>query len=111
MKYAPRLMLGLALATALAPAPAQAQDRSAYTEALLSLSQYLWDRRLSLADWCKSNGFVREARSHYQFIVLNAAAGDPHKAKAQASLRGDWKNKPSETDPEEWSKYRERLHD
>jgi len=104
-------MLGLTLATALAPAPVQAQDRSAYTEALLSLSQYLWDRRLSLADWCKSNGLVREARSHYQFIVLNAASGDPHKAKAQANLRGDWKNKPSETDPEKWSKYREKLHD
>jgi hypothetical protein len=106
-----RVLIGLASAAALAPPRAQAQDRSAYNEALLHLSQYLWDRRLSLADWCKSSGFIREARSHYQFIVLNAAAGDPHKSKAQARLRGDWKGKPSETDPEKWSKYREKLHD
>jgi hypothetical protein len=92
----------------IAPAP---QDRAAYNEALVSWSQYLWDRRLSLADWCKSNGFVREARGHYQFIVQNTQTGDPHKSKAQARLRGDWKNKPSETDPEKWAKYREKLHE
>lgn len=102
--------MGLAVVAVFAPPRAHAQDRSAYNDALLSLSTYLWDRRLSLADWCKSNGFVREARSHYQFIVLNAASGDPHKSKAQAKLRGDWKSKPSETDPEKWAKYREKLH-
>src|SRR5262245_19371018 len=102
----PLFALLVAIATGFAP-----QDRSAYNDALLSLSTYLWDRRLSLADWCKSNGFVREARSHYQFIVLNAASGDPHRSKAQARLKGDWKSKPSETDPEKWKAYREKLHD
>src|SRR5688572_5292397 len=106
-----RLLLGLAVVAVLAPPRAHAQDRATYNEALLSFSTYLWDRRLSLADWCKSNGFVREARGHYQFIVLNAASGDPHKSKAQAKLRGDWKDKPSETDPEKWKTYREKLHE
>jgi len=105
MKLLPSLVLGLA---ALIPAP---QDKAAYNEAVLSFSQYLWDRRLSLADWCRSNGFIREARGHYQFIVANTASGDPHKSKAQAKLKGDWKNKPSETDPEKWTKYREKLHE
>ena len=92
-------------------APAPAQDRPAYTEALLRMSEYLWERRMSLADWCKSNGLVREARSHYQFIVLNGGAGNPHTSQAERKLRGDWKNKPSEASPEKWTTYRGKLHD
>lgn len=111
MKSLSRLALGLAAVAALAPIRVNAQDRSAYSEALLSLSTYLWDRRISLADWCKSNGFVREARGHYQFIVLNGGAGNPSVSQAQRKLKGDWKNKPNESDPEKWAKYREKLHE
>jgi len=106
MKWILWLVLAVGTTASLAPA----QDKAAYNDALLSLSTYLWDRRLSLADWCKANGFVREARGHYQFIVLNAVAGDPHRSKAQAKLKGDWKNKPSETNAEKWKEYREKLH-
>jgi len=111
MRFLSRFLITLAAIAAVAPARVHAQDRTAYNEALLNLSEYLWDRRLSLADWCKANGFVREARSHYQFIVLNAGPGHPFKAKAQARLRGDWKEKPNEIDPEKWAKYREKLQE
>jgi hypothetical protein len=100
------VLIGLAAAS-----PAPAQDRSPYSEACLRFTEYLWERRISLADWCKSNGLVREARSHYQFIVLNGGAGNPYTAKAQGRLRGDWKDKPGEADPEKWGKYREKLHE
>ncbi|HKS15734.1 MAG TPA: hypothetical protein VJU16_00320, partial [Planctomycetota bacterium] len=86
-----------------------AQDRAAYNEALLRLNTHLWEGRLALADWCKSNGLVREARGHYQFIVLNGGAGNPFTSKAQAKLKGDWKQKPSDANPEKWAKYREKL--
>ncbi|HZL72032.1 MAG TPA: hypothetical protein VFC86_06210 [Planctomycetota bacterium] len=104
MKILPTVVMGLALA-------APAQDRSAYNEALLRFNAYLWENRLSLADWCKANGLVREARGHYQFIVLNGGTGNPFTSKAQAKLRGDWKSKPSDANPEKWAKYRERLHE
>src|SRR5262245_14334101 len=105
MRFLPRMLLGLAVAVA------PAQDRSAYNEALVRFNAYLWENRLSLADWCKADGLVREARSHYQFIVLNGGTGNPFTGKAQAKLRGDWKNKPSDADPEKWTKYREKLHE
>lgn len=88
-----------------------AQERSAYAEACLRFSEYLWERRMSLADWCKANGLVREARSHYQFIVLNGGAGNPAASQATRKLKGDWKNKPGEADPEKWKLYREKLHE
>src|SRR5262245_53657470 len=100
-----------ALVVLAATPPAGAQERSAYTQALLRLNTQLWDARIDLAVWCKSNGLVREARGHYQFIVLNGGAGNPYTSKAQARLRGDWKNKAGEADPEKWIRYREKLHE
>src|SRR5262245_26948653 len=106
----PIRLLGAA-AVALAVAAGPAQERSAYLEANVRMSSHLWDGRLALAEWCKSNGLLREAKSHYQFIVLNGGAGNPAVGKAKAKLKGDWTKKPSESSGEKWVQYREKLHE
>jgi hypothetical protein len=71
-----------------------AQDAKArYADACVRMNKHVWEEKLDLADWCKSNGLPGEAAAHYRFVKTHIPGTHPYKTRAEKALAGSWKEK------------------